>query len=174
MLNWTEYFGQTLLFEEVIRLGVSILIAAMIGWDREKKDKPAGLRTHILVALGATIVMIATLEFSEMQNSGSNVLRVDPTRAIAGVIGGVGFLGAGCILQSRGSVQGVTTAASIWITAAIGICCGMGLLSLAVTSGLTALFVLIVLGLVERQFLGTKNASSDSDPASKLPRREDG
>ena len=160
MQDWVEFFASAIHVETIVRLFSAIGLGAIIGWEREKHDKPAGLRTHILVSLGASVVMIAAIEYANQKNIESDALRVDPIRAVAGIIGGVGFLGAGCILQSRGSVQGVTTAASIWITAAIGTCCGMGLIGLAFTSGATVIFVLVVLGFCEHRLMGTKDPES--------------
>lgn len=141
--------------QTITRLAVAVLAGAIIGIEREHSDKPAGLRTHMLVCLGAATFMLGALELSKTATDEKTI--VDPARALAGVIGGVGFLGAGAIIQSQGSIQGITTAASIWIAAAIGVCSGMGLFSLAITSGVLAVAVLWFLGRFERSVMQSKN-----------------
>lgn len=128
-----------MLFEVIVRLAVATLIGAVLGADREVRNKPAGLRTHALVALGAALVVVTTLGLS----TGGNA---DPvSRAIQGIIAGVGFLGAGAILKGRGrdEVSGLTTAASIWFVASLGIACGAGYWLAAVAALILALVVLV-------------------------------
>lgn len=148
--------------ETLYRLLAAISAGAVLGWEREQQDKPAGLRTHMLVSLGAAAFMIGALELAVDMRAENPAVRLDPMRALAGIIGGVGFLGAGTIIQSRGSVRGVTTAASIWISAAIGTSCGMGQYQLALTCGLLALVILWVMGRLEHRVMGTKK-KSDAD-----------
>jgi putative Mg2+ transporter-C (MgtC) family protein len=129
----------------VIRLIAALALGAIIGWERERAQKPAGLRTHMLVALGAAVFILlgvgVLLEYQpELPGS-----RIDPTRVIEGVVTGIGFLGAGSIIQSRGSVQGLTTGASVWIAGAVGVACGLGAYWIA---GLATLFALATLALV--------------------------
>ena len=112
---------QTLL-EVIARLAVATLIGAVLGADREVRNKPAGLRTHALVSLGAALVVVTTLKLSVGGNA-------DPiSRAIQGIIAGVGFLGAGAILKGRerDEISGLTTAASTWLVASLGVACGAG------------------------------------------------
>lgn len=135
--------------ETVFRLFLAIVAGAVLGWERERHQKPAGLRTHMMVALGSAAFMLVTLEFTTQFVSDSSVVRIDPTRALAGIIGGVGFLGAGTIIEGRGHVRGITTAASIWVDAAIGTACGMGLYRIAFTTVLLAIVVLTVVGFFE-------------------------
>ncbi len=131
----------------VLRLSVATLVGAAIGLNRELHDKPAGLRTHALVTLGAAIVATITL-----QPQGAGALP-DPGaigRVIQGVLTGIGFLGAGVILRDVGGhVTGLTTAATIWVCAAIGILCGLGYWSMVVISLLLALVVLVLGKFVE-------------------------
>ncbi len=157
MMPWLEALTHALPVETLLRLSVAIVAGGALGLEREKHDKPAGLRTHMLVSLGAASFMIGSMEFAAAMGDAGAAIRIDPMRALAGVIGGVGFLGAGSIIQSRGAVHGITTAASIWVSAAIGASCGMGLYRLAVTSGLMALVVLWGIGFVEKRVLGTKD-----------------
>ncbi len=108
--------------EAVLRLVVAIVLGAVVGVEREARDQPAGLRTHIAVCLGATIFgVVSTLGFEEFeaQRSLTNV-NVDVTRVASQVVVGIGFLGAGIIFREREAVKNLTTAASLWVTSAIG------------------------------------------------------
>lgn len=156
METWLQHLEGIVPLGTIYRLLMAMAAGALIGWEREKRDKPAGLRTHMLVSLGAAAFMIGAMELSLGMGDENPAIRLDPMRALAGIIGGVGFLGAGTIIQSRGSVHGITTAASIWISAAIGSSCGMGLFRLAITCGVMALLVLWVIGLLEHWLLRTK------------------
>lgn len=125
----------------VLRLGAATLIGCLLGLDRELRDKPAGMRTHGLVCLGSALITLASLEitFTGEELDGAGALR-----AVQGLMAGIGFLGGGAILRdsSRTSVQGLTTAASLWVAACLGIACGMGLwITTLAAVGLT-LFVL--------------------------------
>jgi len=122
--------------EVLLKLVVAATLGGLIGFERETHGRPAGLRTNILVCVGAALVMAVA------KTSGSGV--VDPGRAMAGVVTGIGFLGAGAIIKMGNIVRGLTTAASIWLVAALGIAVGQGLFALAaITTGI-ALFVLVV------------------------------
>jgi len=158
MANWLEAIDQVLPLDTLLRLVIAMLAGAVIGWEREREDKPAGLRTHILVSLGAAVFMLGAIELTMDLKDQQNGIRLDPIRALAGIIGGVGFLGAGSIIQSRGEVQGITTAASIWVSAAIGTSCGMGRYRLAMLCCLMSLAVLWLLGRVEHRVLEKKDA----------------
>ena len=120
-----------------LRLGAAVLAGAVIGFNREIHQKPAGLRTMALVALGAAVFVVAT----------ASAATVDSTsRVIQGVITGVGFLGAGSIIrgQTEESVRGLTTAASIWLAAAVGVACGLALWPVVLISCSFGLLVLIL------------------------------
>lgn len=133
-----------------LRLVVAVIAGGAIGWEREWQRKTAGLRTHMLVSLGSAITILASIEYSEDFHRHTQTF-VDPLRVVQGVIGGVGFLGAGAILQRKGSVRGLTTAASIWTAAAIGIVCAMGYFEIAAISvGLTLVTLYVVGGLVPK------------------------
>jgi putative Mg2+ transporter-C (MgtC) family protein len=125
----------------VIRLAVSIAIGGLIGLERELEHKPAGLRTIILVCLGSTIFMLIGLELG--------LLGTELGRIIAGVVTGVGFLGAGAIIRARGEVYGLTTAATIWLASGLGLAIGAGYYIIAALSVISALIVLRILGIVE-------------------------
>ncbi|MFQ6020976.1 MAG: MgtC/SapB family protein [Candidatus Aenigmatarchaeota archaeon] len=121
-------------FELVIRLVAAVILGALVGIEREIVHKPAGLRTNILVCLGSSLITIVSTYY----------YTIDPARLAAGIVTGVGFLGAGAIIATKGEVKGITTAASIWAVAAIGITVGLGLYLLA---SVTAILVFIILEL---------------------------
>lgn len=129
-------------FELGLRLTVGLVLGALIGFERELHRQPAGFRTHSLVSLGAALFTI----ISAYGFTGSTV---DPTRIAAQIVSGIGFIGAGTILQHRGNIRGLTTAASLWAVAAIGTAAGAGLLTMAVIGTVLILVVLAVLDRVE-------------------------
>jgi putative Mg2+ transporter-C (MgtC) family protein len=126
----------------ITRLAISIVIGGVIGIERELEHKPAGLRTIILVCLGSTIFMLIGLEL------GLAVSELG--RIVAGVVTGIGFLGAGAIIRARGEVYGLTTAATIWLASGLGLAIGAGYYILATISGIFVLVVLRLLGVVEK------------------------
>ncbi|MFM9268742.1 MgtC/SapB family protein [Halomonas elongata] len=137
------------LLEMLTRLGAAAGLALVLGIEREFRGKPAGLRSHMLVALGAAAFLLVGLEILFSAGNGPTA-RIDPTRIVEGVIGGIGFLGAGSIIRSGTSVQGITTGASIWLAGAIGIAAGVGDMALATMVTLLALIIMTVLGAIER------------------------
>lgn len=143
------------LIDMVIRLSIAAACGMVVGIEREVKERPAGLRTFTLISLGAASFTLIVLEvvgqFLLLGNE--EMIAIDPTRIIKGVIGGIGFLGAGAIIQSQGRVVGVTTGASIWVSGAIGVACGFGLLELA--GLITAMVFLILWGLgsIEKHYI---------------------
>jgi putative Mg2+ transporter-C (MgtC) family protein len=135
----------------LVRSGVAVLCGAIIGIERELKRKPAGFRTNILICLGASIYTAVGL----LLQGGEGV---DATRIAAQVVTGIGFLGAGSIIQSGGSVKGLTTAATIWVVASIGILSGAGFPVLAIMSAVLVLMTLAVLGRVEDRMFAAGSA----------------
>ena len=135
---WTKGASLT---EVALRLLVAVAIGGLIGWERELADKPAGLRTHMLVALGSASFTLLGFEVGDhlAPRTGDGF---DPTRVLQGVIGGIGFLGAGAIIQNRGHVSGITTAASVWVAGALGSAAGVGAYVLAVFTALLAFAIL--------------------------------
>ncbi|MDX1625370.1 MAG: MgtC/SapB family protein [Wenzhouxiangellaceae bacterium] len=138
-------------WDMVIRLLAAVALASVIGLERELRDRPAGLRTHMLVSLGAAGFLLVGLEILFATAQGDPSASVDPTRIVEGVIGGIGFLGAGSIIQQRGSVVGITTGAAIWIAGAIGVACATGNLILAAMITAIALVIVWVLGHFEKR-----------------------
>lgn len=124
----------------VLRLTMAVLLGAIIGYEREHQGKNAGLRTHMLVSLGAAIFVLVPLQ--------SGMPAAEVSRVVQGIIAGIGFLGAGAIIKINKDreIQGLTTAASIWVAAAVGIAAGMGREAMAVVSTLISIFILSVLG----------------------------
>ena len=124
-----------------LRMTVALLLGAAIGWERERRDAEAGLRTHMLVALGAAVFVMVPAA----SGMGSDAL----SRVIQGLVSGIGFLGAGAVLKqsAEGRIHGLTTAASIWATAAVGMAAGLGREASAV---LATAFILLVLAWVRR------------------------
>ena len=117
------------------RLVTAVILSGLFGLEREYHRKKAGMRTNMMVGLGSALAMIMSVNFD-----------TDPARIAAGVLTGIGFLGAGVIIQSQGEVYGVTTAATIWVVAAIGLACGMGYYTAAVATTLVGLVVLYLFG----------------------------
>jgi putative Mg2+ transporter-C (MgtC) family protein len=141
----------TPLWEVLLRLFAAVGLAMIIGIDREKNNKPAGLRTHMLVSLGSAAFVIGALELAAgpiAEAVGSDA-KPDPTRVIEGIIHAIGFLGAGAIIQARGNVQGLTTGVSVWISGAIGVACGGGFYVLAVIVAVMAFIILAALLAIE-------------------------
>ncbi len=136
--------------ELVTRLVVALLYGGLIGWEREFRNKPAGLRTHMMVSLGSASFTLVSFELAAAA-AGERGGGGDPIRIVEGVTAGIGFLGAGSIIQSRGAVEGVTTAAGLWVVGAIGIACGGGHYVLATTTAVLAFLILAALGLLERK-----------------------
>jgi putative Mg2+ transporter-C (MgtC) family protein len=118
-------------FETIISLVLAVALGAVVGLEREKTHKPAGIRTHMLVSLGSALFTIVSVSFS-----------IDPARIAAGIVTGIGFIGAGTIFAEKDKVQGLTTAASLWATSAIGLAAGIGDYPLAL---LVTLLVFLIL-----------------------------
>lgn len=173
------------LLDMSLRVGAALLCGALVGIERERKQRPAGFRTMILISLGScgflliaqeamsrlAVPMLATLP-PGMPAPGQAEL----SRVLQGLMSGIGFVGAGAILQSKRSVRGITTAAAVWVVAALGAACGLGLYPLALILSTAALFTLIVLDVVERRFFpepddgkgwGSTSHNGSSDGADK-------
>lgn len=141
--NWTV--------EAIVRLLVAAALGALIGLEREQHGRSAGLRTHMLVSLGAAMAMIVSLHFGQVygQEGAGSSIQVDPARVAYGVMAGIGFLGAGAIIHYGAGIRGLTTAASLWCAAAIGLGAGFGLFVVGIVAVLLVLFALTVLDVVE-------------------------
>jgi putative Mg2+ transporter-C (MgtC) family protein len=133
--------------ELLAKLALATLLGGVIGWERESSGKPAGLRTNILICVGAALLTDLSIRFSSMADP--NGPSYDPSRITAQIVSGIGFLGAGTIMQAKGNVTGLTTAATLWVVAAIGMTAGAGGYFEAGGSTLLVLVILWPLGWVE-------------------------
>jgi putative Mg2+ transporter-C (MgtC) family protein len=141
----TDFPDQASQLEPLLRLLVGLVLGAAVGWERELQQMPAGFRTHALVGLGsATFTVVSALAFAGPLT--------DPTRIAAQIVTGIGFLGAGAILHHRGAVRGLTTAASLWAVAAVGMAAGAGLYVIAVGGAAMVVATLELLDRVEKAF----------------------
>ena len=140
-------------FDIALRLFVALLFGGIIGWERERSARPAGLRTHVLVCVGSTLLTIVSIE---------GFIGADPSRVAAQIVSGIGFLGAGTILRDGITIRGLTTAASLWVSAGIGMAVGTGqyfaasiatLIVMITLSVLMYLEVKIIKGPKQRQFI---------------------
>ena len=148
--------------EFILRLFAAAILGGAIGLERGYRAKEAGFRTHFLVALGSAIFMILSQfgfeqVLTQSRDAGLNV-RLDPSRIAAQVVSGIGFIGAGTIIFQRHVVLGLTTAAGLWVTAAIGMTCGAGMYVLAAASTVLVLLCLEALNFIIQRF-GTRNIS---------------
>jgi putative Mg2+ transporter-C (MgtC) family protein len=137
--EFTDIGDGTGIVRIVVRLLVAVVLGGVLGWERESVGAPAGLRTHMLVSLGSALFVLIPLQ--------AGMKMEDLSRVLQGVTAGIGFLGAGAILKQRdrNDVRGLTTAASIWLTAALGVAAGMGREATALLSTLFALVILAIL-----------------------------
>lgn len=144
------YDGNGVALYALIVVAFATVLTGLIGFEREKRGYSAGLRTHILVGLGSCLFMLVSMfAFRTVETDGTITYEGDPERIAAQVVTGIGFIGAGTILQNGISVKGLTTAATLWVAGAIGLCCGAGLVLEAIITTVVALFVLILLKLFE-------------------------
>ncbi len=144
-LNWDE---------SVLRLTLAAVLGGLIGVERELREREAGLRTHLLVALGSALfTIVGAYGFHAFLASGQSVVRADPTRIAAQIVTGIGFLGAGAIIRQGLSVRGLTTAATLWVVAAVGLAAGAGYYSAAVSTTALVLIALYPLRIVAYRIL---------------------
>ncbi len=141
----------TMDWEIVLRLLLGAFIGGVIGFEREAHSRPAGFRTHLLVCLSAVLIMSISHDHYFSVNLIPGVVRVDPGRIVSGAITGVGFLGGGVIIKTKGTVYGLTTAACIWIVFAIGLAVGSGLYAPALVTFALTYFTLWTLRIVEKR-----------------------
>lgn len=135
------------------QLILASILGGAIGLEREVSGKEAGLRTNILICVGATLLTILSLKVGHYAFYDVGRVIADPSRLMAAIISGIGFLGAGTIIQARGNITGLTTAATLWVVAAIGIAIGAGVYIISIGTTVFVLATLIPLGYVEDRFL---------------------
>jgi len=152
LAEFADPFGHLTVWTVLLRLVAAVLFGAVIGWERERRDKPAGLRTHILIAVAACLFTL--IAFDLLDTMQGDHIRADPLRLIEAVTAGVAFLAAGAIIKSGGSVHGLTTGAGMWLAGAMGLAAGSGRIVLAGIAALIALVVLWLMRRIERALFG--------------------
>lgn len=156
-MEWHDFGGNPTHIDLPVigaRLLVAVLLGALIGFERELRNHPAGLRTHMLTALAAALFTIMTFEiYHEMVDLDANVARLDPLRVIEAVTAGVAFLSAGAIIRSGGDIKGLTTGAGMWMAGAIGVASGTGFFAVAIMATALVLVIMVLLGAFERRVL---------------------
>ncbi len=171
-MTWFAAPGNPSSIEEIVaRLLLAVVLGGVVGWQREWTGKEAGLRTHMLVALGAAMFTLAALIVTA--DPGERTA-ADTTRVVQGIAAGIGFLGAGQLLQSRGEVRGITTAAGIWVVGSVGAACGIGHYALATAGTLLVFFVLHVVGWLEQVAVRRRSGkarAAQADPEITQPQR---
>jgi putative Mg2+ transporter-C (MgtC) family protein len=150
---------RTVVLAFIVRCGVAALCGGLIGLERELKGKPAGLRTNMLICVGAAIYMLVGLMLVHGEGEST-----DPSRIAAQVVTGIGFLGAGCIIQQGAQVTGLTSAATIWVVAAIGIVAGAGFPITAFIATTMVVLTLVVLGTLESRLLNPAHPDDQYRP----------
>src|ERR671919_1369169 len=148
--------------EAVVRLALAVVLGAVVGIDRELRQKPLGLRTNMMVALGAASFSLMALQLVDLLRDSPSVVQIDPVRVMEAIVGAIGFLGAAAIIQGRFEIVGATTGASIWVVGALGMACGFGFYALAVSMTVIGLLVLTVLGLITGHL--TQGRATTTDP----------
>lgn len=151
------------------RLLIATIMGGVIGIEREAKDRPAGLRTHMLTSLAAALFTVLTLELHVDFNLQDPNTSADPIRIIEAVTSGVAFLAAGAIIQGRGKVEGLTTGAGMWLSGAIGVACGAERYGLAVMALALATVILALLRPLERFLPGNGSGTRDKRDAKATP-----
>ena len=138
-----------------LRLTLSVILSGLVGLERQLQRRTAGLRTHILVCLGSCLIMLTSLYVFDIYK---HIVALDPARIAAGVITGIGFLGAGAIIRAQEGVKGLTTAASLWVVAGIGLAVGCGFYNAAVYTTFLVLIVLFFLRRIEEKVLSRQDS----------------
>jgi putative Mg2+ transporter-C (MgtC) family protein len=153
--------------EIIIRLILGASLGGIIGFERQSHGRPAGFRTHLLVSLASVLIMIISNDYYRLVELNPEIIRIDPSRIAAGAITGVGFLGAGVIIKSGFTIQGLTTAACLWVVSAIGLAVGSGLYIPALVTFVITIFSLWTLRKVETKVprLLYKTLSITTEPA---------
>lgn len=164
MLEFLEPGSHT--FDLAVRFFAAACLGAIIGIDRELLARPAGLRTHMMTALSASVFTVITLELHQQFLAINDRVAADPIRIIEAVTAGVAFLAAGAIIHSRGNVRGLTTGAGMWLAGAVGVACGSGRFELAVIAVGLAALILVILRPLERWLLQLANADDAGDDSS--------
>ncbi|UVC07755.1 MgtC/SapB family protein [Rhizobium sp. TH2] len=152
----------------------AILLGGIIGFEREAKNRPAGLKTHIMVALAAAVFSIISIEAIHTAALASDNFKPDPLRVIEAVTAGVAFLAAGTIVLSRGEIHGITTGASLWLAGAIGLCLGFGHWVIGFAAVVAGISILFLVGKMEDRLdmTGSMPVDDDTPPKGDPPKGE--
>ena len=134
------------LTDMLLRIGLSLVLGGIIGFERERDSQPAGLRTHMILVVGACLAMMLSINIASLADT-------DPTRLAAQVVSGIGFLGAGAILRSGFNVKGLTTATTLWTMAIVGLVVGAGYFAIAAITTVVIMIVLSVVDVIEKRFV---------------------
>jgi putative Mg2+ transporter-C (MgtC) family protein len=164
--------AETDLVDAAIRLVLAMAFGMILGIDREVRDKPAGMRSHMLISLAAACLTLMAFSIVEASDVFGETVRSDPLRVIEAVVAGVAFLGAGAIIQGRGGVTGITTGASMWVAGVIGVASGLGQYVLAGLTTALAFVVLFFLGKLETYLKGRNGAAAERPAVSRAERRQ--
>ena len=158
--NYGEIFQYELIF--MFRILLAMLLGGIIGAERERKNRSAGCRTHILVTVGSCMFMIVSISMPMMISTMPNGIgnNAEPGRIAAQVVSGIGFLGAGAIIQDKGKVRGLTTAASLWVVAAIGLAIGAGMYFSAISTTFFLFLILSVFAKFEEKTMRKSKAKA--------------
>ena len=151
------------MYNYILRIFLAVIVGAIIGYERERRNKPAGFITHTMVCMGACLVSVMQLmifdnmiELARSEPALREVIKIDTGRIIAQVISGVGFLGAGTIIQNQDKVSGITTAATLWVSACLGRIIGLGFYEIALVSSVLAIFILVIMTKFERKYINQR------------------
>ena len=136
-----------------LRIGISLLLGGILGLERERKDKPAGVRTYGLVCLGSALFMMSSILIGHQVHEDWGT-PYDPSRIGSTIVQGIGFIAAGVIFQSSGKVQGLTTAAGVWVTAAVGLLVGAGFFVVAALAVVGTVLYLLLADILTKRFIG--------------------
>ncbi len=153
----------------ISRLALALVLGGILGFERELADKPAGLRTYMLVTLGSAVFVLIGLAGPNLLGASTqDPWRLDPLRTLQGIVTGIGFLGAGSIMQGRTHITGLTTAAGIWLSGSIGAACGFGAYGIAIAASVTGFLTLRSVGYIEwRMRKGRRPGEGTSQPTDK-------
>lgn len=162
----------SLSYELILRIIVGGALGGIIGIEREKRAKEAGFRTHFLVALGSTLISVISAYGYDKVADIIPIARYDPSRLAAQIVSGIGFIGAGLIIFQKNVIHGLTTAAGLWVTAAIGIACGVGRYDLAIVTTIMVLIALELVMVIDRKLnkrqLSITMTTADKDKITKF------
>lgn len=155
--------------ELTIRILIAAALGGFIGLERELRDQPAGLRTHMLVAIGAGLfTLVGAYGFESLSTGAPSAVRADVTRVASQIVVGIGFLGGGTILRHGATVRGLTTAASLWVTAAVGLAVGIGMYQIATVTAVVTVVAMAFLKPLEKRMTSFR-IRSDQEPPSIPP-----